>query len=155
MLQGQHMKEFSVAVSLKDELLRSGNVMFTNKGVSMRPLLREGRDVMIIEKRTPDTALSPGMAVLFERFSGDLVLHRIYRKKGNGFLILGDNCINPEYVEDERIIGILTGVVRDGKKMVNVTDKGYQRYVKLWTASYPVRRLFLKAKNKFLNKEKQ
>ena len=35
MLQEQHMKEFSVAVSLKDELLRSGNVMFTNKGVSM------------------------------------------------------------------------------------------------------------------------
>ena len=137
-----------MAVSLKDELLRSGNVMFTNKGVSMRPLLREGRDIMIIEKRTPDTALLPGMAVLFERTTGDLVRHRIYRKKGTGFLILGDNCINPEYVENDRIIGVLTGVIRDGKKTVNITDKGYQRYVKLWTAAYPVRRIFMKAKNK-------
>ena len=137
-----------MAVSLKDELLRSGNVMFTNKGVSMRPLLREGRDIMIIEKRTPDTVLSTGMAVLFERPTGDLVLHRIYREKGNGFLILGDNCINPEYVEDDRIIGILTGIVRDGKKTVKVTDKCYKCYVKLWVAAYPVRRFFLKAKNK-------
>ena len=142
------MKEFSVAVSLKEELMRSGNVIFTNKGVSMRPLLREGRDLMIIEKRRSDTRLAPGMAVLFERPTGDLVLHRIYRKDGGGYLILGDNCINPEYVEDHMIIGILTGVVRDGKKRIDVTDKSYQRYVKLWTATYPVRKLFLKLKNK-------
>ena len=80
-----------MAVSLKDELLRSGNVMFTNKGVSMRPLLREGKDLMIIEKRTDKTKLVPGMAVLFERPTGDLVLHRIYKCKPGGFLILGDN----------------------------------------------------------------
>ena len=137
-----------MAVSLKEELMRSGNVIFTNKGVSMRPLLREGRDLMIIEKRRSDTRLAPGMAVLFERPTGDLVLHRIYRKDGGGYLILGDNCINPEYVEDHMIIGILTGVVRDGKKRIDVTDKSYQRYVKLWTATYPVRKLFLKLKNK-------
>lgn len=137
-----------MAVSLKEELMRSGNVIFTNKGVSMRPLLREGRDLMIIEKRRSDTRLAPGMAVLFERPTGDLVLHRIYRNDGGGYLILGDNCINPEYVEDHMIIGILTGVVRDGKKRIDVTDKSYQRYVKLWTATYPVRKLFLKVKNK-------
>lgn len=137
-----------MAVSLKEELMRSGNVIFTNKGISMRPLLREGRDLMIIEKRNPEILLSPGMAVLFERPTGDLVLHRIYRKEGRGYLILGDNCINPEYVEDDRIIGILTGIVRDGKKKLNITDKRYRSYVKLWTATYPVRRFFLKVKNK-------
>ena len=137
-----------MAVSLKDELLRSGNVMFTNKGVSMRPLLREGKDLMIIEKRTDKTKLVPGMAVLFERPTGDLVLHRIYKCKPGGFLILGDNCINPEYVEDERIIGVLTSVVRDGKKKVTTDDKSYKRYVKFWNVTYPLRRVFLKLRSK-------
>lgn len=137
-----------MAVSLKDELLSSGNVMFTNKGVSMRPLLREGRDLMIIEKRETDTPLDEGTAVLFERPSGDMVLHRIYRKQGKGYLILGDNCIDPEYVDDKRILGVLTGVVRDGKKRIDVNDKGYKRYVRFWTAIYPVRRFFMKVRNK-------
>ena len=38
-----------MTISLKEELLRSGNVIFTNKGVSMKPLLRQGKDLMIIE----------------------------------------------------------------------------------------------------------
>ena len=139
-----------MAVSLKEELMSAGNVMFTNKGVSMRPLLREGRDLMIIERRGKDTVLDEGTAVLFERPSGDMVLHRIYRKKGQGYLILGDNCIDPEYVEDERIIGVLTGVVRDGKKRINVSDKGYKSYVRFWTAVYPVRRFFMKVRQKVL-----
>ncbi len=146
MLHLQLMKEFFVAISLKDELLRSGNVMFTNKGVSMRPLLREGRDLMVIEKRRNDTVLKPGMAVLFERPSGDLVLHRIFRKKEGGFLILGDNCIDPEFVDDKMIIGVLTAVVRDGKKTITVSDKSYLRYVRFINFTYPVRRLFLKIK---------
>ena len=137
-----------MAVSLKEELMRSGNVMFTNKGVSMRPLLREGRDLMIIERREYGKPLNIGDAVLFERPTGDMVLHRIYRKQGEGYLILGDNCIDPEYVEDERIIGILTGVVRDGSKRIDVHDKGYRRYVRLWTAIYPVRRFFMKLRQK-------
>ena len=41
-----------MAISLKEELLRSGNVIFTNKGVSMKPLLRQGKDLMIIESRS-------------------------------------------------------------------------------------------------------
>lgn len=143
-----------MAISLKEELLRSGNVMFTNKGVSMRPLLREGRDLMIIEKRTETTVLEKGMAVLFERPGGDLVLHRIYKMDDNGFLILGDNCIDPEPVDDKRIIGILTAVVRDGKKRISINNAGYKGYVKLWTALYPVRRLFLKMKGRLWNKNR-
>lgn len=135
-----------MAISLKDELLRSGNVIFTNKGVSMKPLLRQGRDLMIIEKRIEGQPLKENDVVLFERPGGEMVLHRIVGKCDGGFSILGDNCIDPETVPDEKIIGVLTGVVRNGKKRISVTDPGYLRYVRIWRATYPIRRLWLKAK---------
>ena len=137
-----------MAISLKEELLRSGNVMFTNKGVSMRPFIREGKDLMIIEKRTPEMKLKKGDAVLFERPSGALVLHRIYKSEQGGFLILGDNCLEPEYVEDERVLGLLTAVVRDGKERKDVSDKAYKRKVNFWTGIYPARKLVMRAKRK-------
>lgn len=135
-----------MAISLKDELLRSGNVIFTNKGVSMKPLLRQGKDLMIIERRKQGQRLKENDVVLFERPNGDTVLHRIVGVHDGGFDILGDNCIDPEFVPDEKIIGVLTGVVRNGKKRIDVTDPGYLRYVRFWRTTYPVRRLWLKVK---------
>ena len=37
-------------VTFEEELSRSGKVVYTNVGVSMMPLLREGRDIMVIHK---------------------------------------------------------------------------------------------------------
>ena len=135
-----------MAISLKEELLRSGNVIFTNKGISMKPLLRQGKDLMIIEKRKAGQILKENDVVLFERPNGDTVLHRIVGEGEGGFYILGDNCIDPEFVPGDKIIGVLTGVVRNGKKRINVTDPGYLRYVRLWRKTYPVRRIWLKVK---------
>ena len=39
--------------SFEEELERSGSIVFTNKGVSMMPLLRQNRDLMVIEKKGP------------------------------------------------------------------------------------------------------
>ena len=37
-------------MTFEEELERSGKLVYTNKGVSMMPLLRENRDVMVIEE---------------------------------------------------------------------------------------------------------
>lgn len=113
---------------LKTELERTGTLVYPNRGVSMMPLIRQGKDLMIIKSRGK-TPLKLGDAVLFTR-GRDYVLHRIVDIVSDGYLICGDNQKTAEHVFDSQIIGILTGVIRDGKE-ISVDDRDYRRYVKL------------------------
>lgn len=132
--------------TVKEELMRSGNIMFPNKGVSMMPLIRQGKDLMIIEKRNK-TRFKKHDVVLFERLNGALVLHRISDVLDDGYMILGDNCINKEYVKEESVLGIMTGLLRNGKRL-KLDSVGYKTYVKFWTGIYPLRRILMKLKAK-------
>lgn len=132
--------------SIKTELEESNVLIYTNKGVSMMPLLRQNRDLMIIEKKIPGQ-LKKYDAVLFMRANGQYVLHRILKVREKDYWIVGDNCVSGEYVTEDQILGVLTGVIRDGKQ-INVTDLGYRLYVHLWCDCYPVRFFILRCKNK-------
>ncbi len=141
--------------SIKEELLKNGNIIFPNKGTSMLPLLREGRDVMIIKKKKKGKRFHKGDAVLFERANGDLVLHRISDViRGGGYLIIGDNCTEKEYVREKDVLGIMTGVIRDGKKTVKVTDPAYRLYVNAWTGILPIRKIYMKARGRIAKMRK-
>lgn len=129
-------------VTFAEELHRTGRLIYKNKGVSMRPLIRQGKDLMIIEKRGPER-IDRWEAVLFQRHHGQYVLHRILEVREDDYWIVGDNCVSGEYVKDEQILGVLTGVVR-GKKEVHTTDLGYRLYVTLWCKPYRVRMTVLK-----------
>ncbi|MDO4804035.1 MAG: S24/S26 family peptidase [Lachnospiraceae bacterium] len=134
-----------MVTTFEEELNRSGKLVYTNVGVSMLPLLREGRDIMIIEKADDYRPLD---AVLFRRPGvkgrGAYVLHRILKACPDGrFWIIGDNCISGEYVDKANVLGVLTGVVRDGKLIKN-TDLKYQAYVRLWCGPYHLRIHILK-----------
>ena len=131
--------------TLEEELNRNGKLVYTNVGVSMLPLLRQGRDVMVIEKAD---VYRPLDAVLFRRKGvkgrGAYVLHRILRIMPDGrYWIVGDNCIKGELVERGNILGVLTGVSRDGKLLKN-TDFRYRAYVRLWCAPYHLRFFILR-----------
>lgn len=128
------------------ELERTGHLIYTNKGVSMMPLLRQDRDLMILKKAEPGK-LRKLDAVLFIRPNGQYVLHRILEEKDGVYWIVGDNCVSGEYVKEEQIIGVLTGVVRDGKT-IDVEDPWYQRYVHLWCDHYRVRFAVLRVRNR-------
>ena len=114
----------------------------TNVGVSMLPLLRQGRDLFIVEKRGPGR-LKAGDVVLYRRPPDKYVLHRIVEVREKDYVILGDNCVNREYgITDDDILGIMTGFVRDGKQHT-VPERGYRLYRFLWLHGAPVR-VFLK-----------
>ena len=138
-----------------EELLeRDGHLAYTNKGTSMMPLLREGKDIMIIEKKEQFHKLD---AVLFKRPNvsgrGAYVLHRILRiypkdESGNRFYwIVGDNCVSGEMVEHKQILGVLTAVIRDGKK-IDMASFRNQLYVNTWCRWYKLRFLLLRVKHK-------
>ena len=136
-------------VTFEEELARSGKLVYTNVGVSMLPLLREGRDVMMIEAREPGE-IRRFDAVLFRRKGvigrGAYVLHRILKVLPDGkYWIVGDNCTSGEVVATEDILGVLTQVGRGGRKTIHVTDFSYRMYVLLWCRPYHFRFFVLRS----------
>ena len=114
--------------STDEEIIaREGKLVYTNVGISMLPLLRQGRDLFIVEKRGPER-LKAGDVVLYRRPPDKYVLHRIVEVREKEYVILGDNCANREYgITDGDILGVMTGFVRDGKQHA-VTERGYRLY---------------------------
>ena len=66
-------------VSFEDELNAHGKLVYTNVGTSMMPLLRQHRDIIVIEKR-PEGRLKKYDAVLYKR-GRKYILHRILKSR--------------------------------------------------------------------------
>ena len=133
--------------TFEEELQTSGKLAFTNVGASMLPLLREGKDVMIIERADTYRRLD---AVLFRRPGvkgrGAYVLHRILKVRRDGsYWIVGDNELTGENVQRENVLGVLTGIHRDGR-LIRVTDFRYRLYVRFWCAPYHFRFFVMKCR---------
>lgn len=127
------------------ELEKHGKIIQRNHGISMLPLLRQNRDVMIIER--PSGRLKKYDCPLYKRADGKYVLHRILKVRENDYVICGDNCTKKEYgITDADIIGVLTGVIRDGKEIL-ITGKRYRFYVHLWCDFFYVRVALLSVKH--------
>lgn len=143
-------------VTFEELLATQGKIVHTNVGDSMMPLLREGKDLMVIEPR-PEGRCKRYDAVLYKRPNGKYVMHRILKVRKNDYVICGDNRWQREFgVPDEWIIGILTAVIRDGKT-IPVTDRRYQRYVHLRCDFYWIRAFILRTRGvlrKFKRKQK-
>jgi signal peptidase I len=122
----------------EQQLEEHGSLVYTNVGDSMMPLLRERRDLLIVEKR-PEGRCKKFDIVLYRRPSGKHILHRIIKVRKDDYIIAGDNRWEREFgVKDEWISGVLTGVVRDGKRM-DLSGWKYRMYVFLWCDLFWVR----------------
>jgi hypothetical protein len=131
-------------MTFEEVLEREGRLVYTNVGISMLPLLRQGKDLFVVEKRGPER-LRAGDVVLYRRPPNQYVLHRIVKVRERDYVILGDNCVNREYgITDEDILGVLTGFVREGKHHT-VTEKGYRLYSFLMVRGADVRIFFKRA----------
>ncbi len=125
-------------------LEETGRLTYTTRGVSMRPLLRQGKDVVVIEK--PKEHCRKYDTVLFLRKNGQYVLHRILKVCGERYWIVGDNCISGEMVNADQIIGVMTSV-RRGRCTISVTDWRYRLYTHIWCDAYPVRFFLLRVRS--------
>ena len=131
-------------MTFEEVLEREGRLVYTNVGISMLPLLRQGKDLFVVEKRGPER-LRAGDVVLYRRPPNQYVLHRVVKVRERDYVILGDNCVNREYgITDEDILGVLTGFVREGKHHT-VTEKGYRLYSFLMVRGADVRIFFKRA----------
>ncbi len=97
----------------EDVIAEQGRLVYTNEGDSMFPIIR-ARDLLIIE--AVKEPLKIGDVPLYKRDSGQYVLHRIVAAKKGRYAMKGDNRTFVEKgVTERQIIGVLTGIVRNGK----------------------------------------
>ena len=94
-------------------------VILRLKGNSMFPLLRNGKDVVVLGK-CPAESLQPMDVVLF-RYRGKHVLHRIIRREGERLLIQGDGSIvaKEECTVDD-VVGKVVQICRPSGKEIPV-----------------------------------
>lgn len=131
--------------SFEEEINEKGKIVFTNVGNSMYPLIRQDKDIMIIEKATG--RLKKYDVPLYKRDDGKYVLHRILKVRKNDYVICGDHCYVKEYgITDTKIIGVLKSVIRNGKE-VKTTDFKYRVYTHLWCDCFYIRAFILRSVN--------
>ena len=132
------------AYTFEEFLSDRGYIVYTNMGNSMKPLLRQNRD--IIEIRPKGNHRCKKYDVVLYKKGENYILHRILRVLSDGYITAGDNNTFLEHdIKDEQIIGIMVRVIRDGKE-IRMTDKKYLLYVHIWCDLFPVRMALLKIK---------
>lgn len=122
-------------------------VSFVPHGNSMRPMLGDGTDMVVLEK--PQGRLHfLDVALYYRRETDSYVVHRVvgFGKDGS-YVMLGDNNIKREYdIRQQDIVAVMCAFYRKGK-MYGSTHPLYRLYVNVWYYSRPLRRLFRCAKN--------
>lgn len=116
-------------------LARDGRLVYRTRGVSMKPMLYQNRDLVCI--KVPEGPLKKYDVALYKR-GKSYVLHRVVGVRDGYYLIRGDNTYTLEHVQNDAVIGVVESFVRDGKRH-SVTDPGYRIYVRFWNAAYPAR----------------
>ena len=123
--------------SFEEILERDGRLVYTNVGDSMMPLIREGRDLLVI--RPCEGRLRWLDIPLYRRDSGQYVLHRVMKVRTDGYVMCGDNRWGLERgISDRHIVGVLTSIIRDGKE-IPMSGFGIRMYSIVWYLLYPLR----------------
>ena len=135
-------------IDIIEEKLRSGGtVTFTPSGESMLPMLRDGKDVVVLSK--PRGRLRLYDVPLYRRENGQFVLHRVIDFDSDGsYVMCGDNEFRREHgIRDSQIIGVLIAFHRKGKPY-RVDSLRYRLYITLMYHSRVFRRAYRFAKRK-------
>ena len=119
-------------------------------GYSMSPFLGHERDVIFFQK--PDRPLKRGDMVFYQRKSGSFVMHRIWKKKPEGYYIVGDAQQEIEGpVKEEQIFALITGVSRKGKRL-GPGNLWWEFFEHVWIRVVPIRRPLIRLYGKIVKK---
>jgi len=141
-MQAQSKTDFDLKeyVSLIEEVIESGGEFrLFPRGTSMMPLLRQGKDSVILIKS--ETAPKKRDILFYKRSSGQFVLHRIVGlSKDGSYVLCGDNQTALEKgITDEMIIATVSAVYRDERRIEKNTF-GRKIYEFFWCIM-PLRKL--------------
>lgn len=106
---------------IDEQLKNNGEIRFKPRGTSMLPLIRQGKDEVVIKKY--EGIYSKYDILFYRRDDGDFILHRLIGFDDNNNPVMrGDNQRWKEYgITDENIIGVVSSVIRNDKKITRST----------------------------------
>lgn len=125
------------AINFEQYFKENDRLIYTNVGVSMLPLLRQGKDLFILERKKSGRC-NVGDVVLYRR-RDQYVLHRIIEVKPDDYVIIGDNCTEKEYgITDNNILAVMISFIRNGKNY-SVNTFSYRIYSFIWLKTITMR----------------
>lgn len=128
--------------SIKEILDKFGTYTGLTQGCSMWPMLKEGRDNIIVVK--PEGRLKKYDVPVYI-VNGKYVMHRIIEVHDDYYTIVGDNMLLREKVTDDMICGKLVGYYKKGKRYIDCENgKLYKLYSRVWVALLPVRKWIMR-----------
>lgn len=127
------------------QLQNGGKANLVVTGVSMKPMLKEGRDTVILAPITTDPVT--GDIVLYRRDNGKFVLHRIIRVTPEGYLISGDNQYELEEVSRGQLLAVVGGFTRKGRSHT-LREPGYRLYRWAWVKLFWLRKPYIKLRRR-------
>ncbi len=145
------------AASRRELIERNGFGLSKTSGRSMRPLIWGGQHCVAVAPIEGEPRV--GVLLLFrQRLAGGEernIVHRLVeiRREGSAsvYITRGDNCLGSERVGRGDIIGRVAEVHRISgfrpwhiipAKRFAVSDRSYRLYSRIWSATWPARRLY-------------
>ena len=117
---------------VETEIAEGRSVQFRLKGVSMYPLIRGGKDEILVSPCSSEE-LVPMDVVLF-RYQGRHVLHRIIRREGNWLTIQGDGSyVAKETCTVDDVIGKVQAIIRPSGKVISVDSWKWKLPSYIWS----------------------
>lgn len=128
---------------VESEIAEGRSVQFRLKGVSMYPLIRGGKDEILVSPCSREK-LAPMDVVLF-RYKGRHVLHRIIRREGNGLTIQGDGSyVAKEECTVDDVIGKVQAIIRPSGKVISVNSWKWKLPSYIWSKIGPLKNPILR-----------
>ena len=113
------------------EIAEGRSVRFRLKGLSMSPLIRNGKDEVVLRPCSKDE-LRPMDVVLF-RYGGRHLLHRIISRDGDSLVLMGDGSfVAKERCTVDDVAGKVQAVVRPSGKVLSVDGRKWKFLSWLW-----------------------
>ena len=123
-----------------EQLLAEGRqVVILARGNSMRPLLRDGRDKIVL-RRANDEDIRKGAVMLF-RHRGSHVMHRVTRIEGDVVIFEGDgNYKLQEVVTRKDIVAVVEAVVRPSGRRIECSSRRWRFLSFMWLSQMRIER---------------
>lgn len=129
---------------IRERLAEGCSVRLSPRGISMLPMLRQGRDSVVLSP-LPERLKKYDLP-LYQREDGKYILHRIVQVSDD-YTCMGDNqFVKEPGVSHAQMIAVVTAFYR-GNKLHNVTEPTYRVYCRVWCLSRPLRRFWRRGVN--------
>ena len=136
------------AIEVIEEILAGGGEFrMYPKGTSMLPLIKQGRDSVVL-KRNFETGAEKLDIAFYRRDNGQFVLHRVMSIEADGsYTMCGDNQTQLEYgIKKQQIIGYVERMYK-GERELSFSTLGHRLYLLVW-CFMPYRRLYFFVRGK-------